>query len=106
MDKKKILELAQKEGAGDEFEKKVLTNSIYLGTAIALIVCGIFIMLEFFFKGTINDSLIACCSIIIGLQYLIEGVKLKKRRSILIGILFLVIALIFVALFIVRMVSK
>ena len=105
MNKEKILEAARNNNSGKEFEAKVLTDSTAWGTAISMFVSAIFILSELIIKGSFNDSLLACCSIIVGVQTLIEGIKTPKTRLKITGVLLLVIALISIILFIARMVG-
>ena len=106
MDKDTILAAARNEKhKGKEFENKESARSGLLSSAIALLVgVGLF-LLEYFVRDSVNIGLIAVGMTACGVDYLYTGVKLKQHYKTVIGTVQLLIAILFILLFIAQVVT-
>ena len=106
MDKDKILAAARNEKhKGKEFENKESARSGLLSSAIALIVGISLFLLEYLVRDSVNIGLIAVGMTACGVDYLYTGVKLKQHYKTVIGTVQLLIAILFVLLFIAKVVT-
>jgi len=94
MNKEEILKVAQEEKRGDEYEKKACIKGNFCGTFVAIILGVILFVIEYLIKGFANISLIACGMTLAGVQLVVEGIKAKKIKHVIIGVLFLIVAFI------------
>lgn len=106
MDKDQILAAARNEKhKGKEFENKESARSGLLSSAIALIVgIGLF-LLEYFVRESVNLGLIAVGVTACGVDYLYTGIKLKQHYKTVIGAVQLLVAILFVLLFVTKVVA-
>ncbi len=101
MNNEEILIAAQKnKNRGKEFESKVLSRGNTWSSLISLLVGLLLFAIEYFSKGTWNFGLIAIGTCASGVQYLHEGIKLKKWHYILAGVFQLIICVLFSLAFI------
>ena len=106
MDKDKILKFARtNKHRGKEFENKEAVRSSLLGSAISILLgIGLF-LLEYLIKGSINVGLIAVGMTAASVQWLYEGIKVKKAFLIITGAFTAIIALLFILLFVGQVVA-
>lgn len=105
MDKEKILELAKKDTSrGKEYENKESIRGNLFASLFALIVGACLFFVEYCVKGTINIGLIAVGITAYSVQFLYEGIKLKKLCYILVSVFLILIALLSIILFLVKVV--
>lgn len=101
MDKEKILEAARaNKNRGKEYENKQIDRGGLLSVSIAFLVSVGLFLLEYLTKGTLNCGLLAVGMTAGGVQYLYEGITLKKARTIVIGIIYSAIALLLILAFV------
>ena len=106
MEKDKILAAARNEKyRGKEYENKQATRGNLLSSFVALIVGAVLFCLECILKGSLNFGLFAVGMTAVGVQYLYEGITVKKLRMVVIGIIYLAIAFFFVLAFIGQVVA-
>ncbi len=106
MEKERILAVARNEKyRGKEYENKQATRGNLLSSFLALIVGAVLFCLECIIKGSLNFGLVAVGMTAVGVQYLYEGITVKKARMIVIGIIYAVIAVFFVLAFIGQVVA-
>lgn len=106
MDKEKILADARNEKhKGKEFEIKESARSSLLSSSIALIVGIILFWLEYFVRDSVNIGLLAVGMTACGVDYLYTGIKLKQHYKTVIGVIQLLFALLFILLFVVKVVA-
>lgn len=106
MDKENILKAARTDKhRGKEYENKEAVRSSLLGSAISLLVgVGLF-LIEYFLKDSVNVGLLAVGMTTACVQWLYEGIKVKKIHLIIAGSLTAITALFFVLLFIGQVVA-
>ena len=105
MEKDKILESARKNRQkGQEYENhEIMKNgnwSLFGGVVIATIM----ILIEYFKQGTLNSPLIVMLSVVAGIMNFLDGVKAKKKRWIIWGVLEWCLAVIFFGYFLSKVV--
>ena len=106
MDKESILAAARSDTyRGQEYERKESVRSNLLSSAIALIVAGILLIIEFWATKRWNLSLIIIILIFAGVDSLYEGIRFKKGRTITIGTIQLLGAVFFTLLFVCQVVA-
>ena len=94
MDKDKILEAARSnKERGQEYEHRESTRSQLLGSLAAVIVGSALFVYKYFAEGYISMELIAVAMTSSGVQAIYEGIKVKKRGRIILGIVQSLIAL-------------
>lgn len=99
INKEEILKAAQKDRySGKEAESRAGVKATLLGSIIALIVGAVLFLLEFFIKKSWNFGLIAVAMTASCVQLLYEGIKLKTVRKIIVGSVEAIVALLFIAL--------
>lgn len=107
MDKETILAAARSnKHRGDEFEQKESIRSNLLSSAITLAVAGILLLVEVLAMDYWNVSLIIVILVFTGIDPLYEGLKLKRHLKTISGIIKLLVALVFVFIFIGQVVAK
>ncbi len=105
MKSEEILEAAQKnKQQGYEYEKRVSIKSNLLSSLISLLVGILLFLLEYFVNKSINIGLIAIGMTGAGVQALYEGITTKKLRYIIPGIIYVMIAILFILGFIYQVV--
>ena len=105
MDKKDILEKAQKENKyGDERYNRIYLQGAQIGMSVGIALCGIAVMLD-----TIINSGMSWLSIFImliqcamnGTMYTVLAIQCRKRRDIILAICFGVVCIAFIVLLII-----
>ena len=95
MNKEQILNAAKKnELKANEYETTESVRSSLLGMIIAIVVGSVFFLIELCVGKSVNVSLISVVSALMGIQWLRDGIKLRRIHLIAAGIVFLVVALI------------
>ena len=101
MDKKKILEAARKNRErGKEFEKEEISRSNAIGLGITMLIAGGLLLFELFIKGTFNWGIAALGLTAMGVQSLLEGIKLRRLPITMVGIVASVMALFAILIFV------
>ena len=107
MDKETILKAAQNEKSkGKEFENREGIRSAALGMAVSCFITVLFLLIQYFVKGTVNAGFLAIGVSAGAAQYLYEGIRTKKKTSLIIGIVASVLAVLFIAVFISQLFAK
>ncbi|MBQ1196914.1 MAG: hypothetical protein IIX44_11785 [Clostridia bacterium] len=89
-----ILKAAQRNKIrGKEFENREETLSTMISYITSIIVGTILFVVEYYSKGHLNISLIIVAITAIGSDTLYKGIRLKKKLSIVMGIILSTIAL-------------
>ena len=102
-----VLAAVQKEShKGMEFENREGLRATAVGAVVSLFVTAILLLLQYFVKGTFNAGFLTIGVSSAAAQYLYEGIRIKKRNSIIIGIICTVLALLFACVFISQLVAK
>ena len=87
MNRNEILEAARKNPErGSEYENKVSVKSNLWGALISAVLCILLVIVEVFAKNTINYGLLAVGTVPLAVQQLYEGIVLKKKWAICVGI--------------------
>ena len=95
MNKEQILNAAKKnELKANEYETTESVRSSLLGMIIAIVVGSVLFLIELWVGKSVNVSLISVVSALMGIQWLRDGIKLRRIHLIVAGIVFLVVALI------------
>ena len=95
MNKEQILNAAKKnELKANEYETTESVRSSLLGMIIAIVVGSVLFLIELCVGKSVNVSLISVVSALMGIQWLRDGIKLRRIHLIAAGIVFLVVALI------------
>ena len=107
MDKDAILKAAQNEkNKGKEFENREGIRSAALGMAVSCFMTFLLLLLQYFVKGTVNAGFLAIGVSAGAAQYMYEGIKTKKKASLIIGIVASVLAVLFIVVFISQIFAK
>ncbi len=107
MNNEEILKAAQKEKhKGKEFENREGLRSTAVGAVVSLFLTSILLFLQYFVKGTINMGFLSIGVSSAAAQYLYEGIKIKKKSSLVIGIITTIIAIFFTAVFVAQLFAK
>lgn len=105
MNKEEILSVAKTEKRrGSEFESEQITRANLLGMVVALIVGLAMFLTEIFCKKSFNFGLLGVLMTAVGWQAMFEGIKLKKKWMIIIGVIEIMVAAISIFMFIGQMV--
>ena len=106
MDKENILAAArnQKE-RGKEYEHKEEMRSSALGYAITLTLGFILAIVEYLTQGSIHLGMLSLGAVSVGVDALYLGLKMKKYGKAVFGAFMLLIAVLFVLIFIVQVVA-
>jgi hypothetical protein len=99
MTNEEILKAVQNE-KNDEFEQKEANRSLMLGAAVAIAVCVIMIIVEWVVLKKVDYGKPTIIFVFSGAADLYEGIKNKKRKSKIIGIVELILAVIGLGLYI------
>ena len=94
MDKKELLDLAQKDKRGKEYENKAFTRSGELASTVTIILGITLFLIELFTRKTVNVELLALAFSTISFQALIEGIKVKRIFEIVLGSIGVVVTLV------------
>lgn len=107
MDKEKVLAAAQKNKyMGKEYENKVSIRGGIWSSFVALLV-GVFLcLLEYFCDGTLNIGLIAVGLTASGVEFLYEGIKVKKTLMMVAGTIEAIAAIFVILAFVGQVVLK
>ena len=101
MDTDKILAAARSnKHRGKEFENKQSVRGSLLSAFVAILLGIILFFVEYFCQGTLNFGLIAVGTTALGVQYLFEGITVKKIHLIIAGTFYVFLAIIFALAFI------
>lgn len=107
MNREQILNAAKKNKLkGNEYETTESVRSSLLGMIVAILVGSALFLIELFVGKRVNVSLISVVSALMGIQWLRDGVKLRRIYLIVAGIVFLVVALVTFLVVIVGVTSK
>ncbi len=94
MDKNEILNAAQKNNNGKEYENKAEVKSNILSAFAALVVGAILFFFEYLKAGSFNWGIAAIVLTACATQSLYEGIKLKRLLWIVIGAIEAILALV------------
>ncbi len=107
MDRDAILKAAQNEkNKGKEFENREGIRSAALGMAVSCFITFLLLLLQYFVKGTVNAGFLVIGVSAGAAQFLYEGIKTKKKASLIIGIVASVLDVLFIAVFISQLFAK
>lgn len=107
MDNERILEAARKnKGRGDEYENRVASRGTLWSTFVSLFVTGVLLFTEYCSKGTANIGLLAVLFTTLSVQYLHDGIKMRKVVFIIIGSVELLVAIACLFVYLGQVVSK
>ena len=107
MNKEQILNAAKKNKLKrNEYETTESVRSSLLGMIVAIVVGSALFLIELFVGKRVNVSLISVVSALMGIQWLRDGVKIRRIYMIVAGIVFLVVALVTFLVVIVGVASK
>lgn len=107
MKNEEILKAAQNEKhKGKEFENREGLRSTAIGAVVSLFMTAALLFLQYFAKGTINAGFLAIGVSSAAAQYLYEGIKTKKRSSIVLGVITTLLAALFIAVFVSQLYAK
>ena len=99
MDKNEILQKSREENASmDEWEKSVYATAHKWSVWCGGLLCMLIVLLESFFTDDVNTGLWAVYTTMTGISYLYVYAKLKKRKDIVYGVLYAVLAVAFLVL--------
>ena len=99
MTNEEILKAAQNE-RNDEFEQREANRSLMLGAAVAIAVCVIMIIVEWIVLKKVDYGKPTIIFVFSGIADLFEGIKNNKRKSKIIGIVELILAVIGLGLYV------
>ena len=106
MDKEKILEMSRKENNDrDLYLLEIDSKSERFAGTIAGILCFVLYLTEQIITGNKNRSLWSIFSIYIAVDRIYKGIKLKKKSSLIFGIIWLCIAILSVAKVVITMIN-
>ena len=106
MDKEKILAAARSDkNRGKEFENKQSVRGSLLSALFAILLGIVLFFVEYFCRGTFNLGLIAVGTTALGVQYLFEGITVRKIRMVIAGFIYTFFAVIFALAFIGQVVA-
>ena len=105
MEKNKILEAAQKENRGAEYENKESIKSNLLGSIITLIIGITLFLIEYFASGTFNIGIFSLGMTAMGVEFLYEGIKNKKSILMIFGTAGSISAIFSILAFIIKVVA-
>ena len=101
MDRESVLARARSDkNRGKEYENKQAVRGSLLSAFFAILLGIILFFVEYFSKGTLNFGLIAVGTTALGVQYLFEGITVKKTHLIIAGAIYSLLAIFFVLAFI------
>lgn len=105
MDKSKILERARQEKRkGQEYENREMMKNSNWSLLVGVIAAAIMMLIEYLNQGTVNSPLIVMVSAMAGVMNFLDGIKVKKKIFIFLGILESVLAIFFFVYFLSRVV--
>lgn len=105
MDKSKILERARQEKRkGQEYENREMMKNSNWSLLVGVIAAAIMMLIEYLNQGTVNSPLIVMVSAMAGVMNFLDGIKVKKKVLIILGILESVLAIFFFVYFLSRVV--
>ena len=99
MTNEEILKAVQNE-KNDEFEQREANRSVIFGAAVAIAVCVIMIIVEWVVLKKVDYGKPTIIIVFSGAADLYEGIKNKKRKSKIIGIVELILAVIGLGLYV------
>ena len=106
MDRESILAKARTDkNRGKEYENKQSIRGSLLSAIFAILLGIVLFFVEYCSKGTLNFGLIAIGATAVGVQYLFEGITVKKIHMIIAGAIFALLAAIFILIFIGQVVA-
>lgn len=95
MEKEKILEMSRKENMNvDLYELEIIGKSESFAGTIAGILCFALYLAEEIITGNKNSSLWGIFCTFIAVDSLYKGIKLKKKFSVIFGVIWLCIAIV------------
>ena len=101
MEKQRILEMAQNGKRGDgEYEHHEFLKSSSFSSIVALIVCLILLLVEYFAKGSFNFSVAVVGVSASCVQFFRDGVKTKKWYLVALGCFEMIMGIICLFMFI------
>ena len=106
MNNDEILAALREQPKNDEFEKRENLFSTALSAAVSALLAAVMFFLQFFIKGTVNAAVLAIGATTVATQQLCEGIRAKKKKSLIIGIIFALAALLFICVFVAQLFSK
>lgn len=101
MEKEDILAAARENRTkNEEYEKQTILRGDTISIAIGMMLGMIMFLAELFIKKDINIGMVAMFLSMLAIQTIYEGVKLHKKRSIIVGIIVAALAVLFLFLFV------
>ena len=105
MDRDEILERSRKENKNhDEMERDALAKAGQKACAVGGLVCAAIIILEAFFTHQVNMNTWAVYLSMTGTMLLVKYLHLKKRHELIFGVLQLVLAAVFLVMYVIQLV--
>ena len=105
MNREEILEKSRQENKGrDEMERDVFARAGQTACAVGGIVCALVIILEALFARQVNFSTWAVYLSMTGTMLLMKYRSLKKTHELIFGVCQLVMALMFLVMYVIRLV--
>ena len=106
MNREEILEKSRQENKNrDEMEKDALAKAGQKACAVGGLVCAAIIILEAIFAEQVNMSTWAVYLSMTGTMLLVKYLRLKKKHELVFGLIQLVLAAIFLVMYVVRLVG-
>ena len=106
MDREEILEKSRQENQRrDEMERDALAKAGQRACAVGGIVCAVVIVLEAIFADAFNMSVWAVYLSMTGTMLLMKYIRLRKRHELVFGAAQLVLAAVFLVMYIIRLVG-
>ncbi len=104
LSREEVLAEAQ-QGSHAEYEDHEFKKAAGLGFAANLFLASIFMVIQLLMKGQISVEMLAVVFPGMAVYYLYEGIKSKVKHKISSGVVWGILALIFVAAFLIRQVG-
>lgn len=106
MDREEILEKSRQENQRrDEMERDALAKAGQRACAVGGIVCAVVIVLEAIFADAFNMSVWAVYLSMTGTMLLMKYIRLRKRHELIFGAAQLLLAAVFLVMYIIRLVG-
>jgi uncharacterized membrane protein HdeD (DUF308 family) len=105
MDREEILKRSRDEYSGrDEMEKDTLVKAGQLAFTVGGLACALVLILEAIFADHVNPATWFVYLSMTGTNLMVKYVKMRKKHELVFGILQLALALVFLVMFILKLV--
>lgn len=103
MNKDEILEKSKKENqSADPYAVEVQKKGFFLGASSAVMVSSILMLIRFIKENTLDYSIMAMMFVLNAVMYTYAAVKLKEKKTVLVAIIFDILAVAWVALAVIQ----